>query len=54
MNEIVQRDDNINLFTVEIMAYLGKIRQSTLTEQESREHQGLMTAAVNGRFDGCD
>lgn len=47
MDEIAQRDDSIDLLTVDIMAYLGKIRQNTLTEEESREHQGLMTAAVN-------
>ena len=47
MDEIARRDDSIDLLTVDIMAYLGKIRQNTLTEEESREHQGLMTAAVN-------
>jgi phosphate:Na+ symporter len=29
---------------VEILHYLGKVRQKTLTEQESVEFQGLMTA----------
>ncbi len=47
MDEIARRDDSIDILTVEIMQYLGHIRQGTLTTEESLEHQGLMTATVN-------
>jgi phosphate:Na+ symporter len=45
--DIARRDDEVDILDVEILHYLGKIRQGTLTEEESQEFQGLMTATDN-------
>jgi phosphate:Na+ symporter len=45
--EIVRRDEQVDLLEASILEYLARIRQRTLTEEESLEHQHLMTAIVN-------
>jgi phosphate:Na+ symporter len=45
--EIARRDDEVDILEAAILVYLGKIRKGMLTEQESIEFQGLMTAADN-------
>ena len=42
-----RRDDEVDILEAEILNYLGKIRSGNLTEQESFEFQGLMTATDN-------
>jgi len=45
--DIARRDDEVDILEVEILHYLGKIRQGSLTEEESLEFQGLMMATDN-------
>lgn len=45
--EIAKRDDEIDVLEAALLAYLGRIRQRTLTEAESREQERLMTAIVH-------
>ncbi len=45
--DIARRDDEVDILEVEILNYLGKIRRGALTEQESLEFQGLLTATDN-------
>jgi len=45
--DIARRDDEVDILEVAILHYLGKVRQGTLTEEESLEFQGLMTATDN-------
>jgi phosphate:Na+ symporter len=45
--DIARRDDEVDILEVEILNYLGKVRQRSLTEEESLEFQGLMTATDN-------
>ncbi len=45
--DIARRDDEVDILEVEILSYLGKIRQKALTEDESLAFQGLMTATDN-------
>jgi phosphate:Na+ symporter len=45
--DIARRDDEVDILEVEILGYLGKIRQNSLTEEESITFQGLMTATDN-------
>ena len=45
--DIARRDDEVDILEVEILSYLGKIHQNSLTEEESRTFQGLMTATDN-------
>lgn len=47
MEDIASRDDEVDILDAEILKYLGKIRTGELTEQESHEFQGLMTATDN-------
>lgn len=44
---IARRDDEIDVLEAALLAYLGRIRQQALTEAESREQEGLMTAIVH-------
>ncbi len=44
---IAARDDQVDILEAAILEYLGRIRQGLLTEEESLEHQNLMTATVN-------
>jgi phosphate:Na+ symporter len=45
--DIARRDDEVDILEVEILNYLAKVRQRSLTEAESLEFQGLMTATDN-------
>ena len=45
--DIARRDDEVDILEVEILSYLGKIRQKSLTEEESITFQGLMTVTDN-------
>jgi phosphate:Na+ symporter len=45
--DIARRDDEVDILEEEILNYLGKIRQSLLSEEESLEFQGLMIATDN-------
>ena len=45
--DIERRDDQVDILEVEILNYLGKIRQESLTEEESLEFQGLMMVTDN-------
>ncbi|NOQ70090.1 MAG: Na/Pi cotransporter family protein, partial [Gammaproteobacteria bacterium] len=47
LTDIARRDDEVDILEVEILSYLGKIRQQSLTEEESMTFQGLMTATDN-------
>jgi len=47
LDEIARRDDQVDILEAEILKYLGKVRKGLLTEQESAEFQGLMTATDN-------
>jgi phosphate:Na+ symporter len=47
LKDIERRDDEVDILEVEILHYLGKIRQGSLTEEESLEFQGLMMATDN-------
>ena len=45
--DIARRDDEVDILEMEIFRYLGKIRQESITEEESMIFQGLMTATDN-------
>ncbi len=47
LEDIARRDDEIDVLEAEILKYLGRIRKGTLTDEESLEHRGLVTAADN-------
>jgi len=47
LEDIARRDDEVDVLEAEILNYLGKIRGGQLTEHESAEFQGLMTATDN-------
>ena len=47
LDDVARRDDQVDILEREILEYLGRIRQTTLTEEESDEHQVLMTAMIN-------
>jgi phosphate:Na+ symporter len=47
VDTIVTLDDKVDILEAAIFAFLGKIRQQTLTAEESKVHQDLMTATVN-------
>jgi phosphate:Na+ symporter len=47
VEDIARRDDEVDILEAAILAYLGKIRKGLLTDQESHEFQGLMTATDN-------
>lgn len=44
---VARRKDAVDILEVEILNYLSKIREGTLTEEESRTHQALMTSMLN-------
>jgi len=44
ISELARADDRADLLQAHILGYLGKIRKLELTDQESREFQGLMNA----------
>jgi phosphate:Na+ symporter len=47
LEDIVRRDDQVDVLEEEIVKYLGQLRKGMLTEQESMEFQALMTANDN-------
>ena len=47
LDAIARMDDKVDILETEILKYLGRLRQGTLSEKESHEHQNLMTAMVN-------
>ena len=47
LEDIARRDDMVDILEEEILHYLAKIRKGMLTEHESLELQGLMTATDN-------
>jgi phosphate:Na+ symporter len=47
VEDIARRDDEVDILEAAILVYMGKIRKGSLTDQESLEFQGLMTATDN-------
>ncbi len=47
VDTIVMLDDKVDILEAAIFAFLGKIRQQSLSTEESKVHQDLMTATVN-------
>ena len=47
VDTIVTLDDKVDVLEAAIFEFLGKIRQQSLTSEESKAHQDLMTATVN-------
>lgn len=46
LDEIAKRDDQVDTLENAILEYLSRIRQHLLTEQESIDHQALMTMTI--------
>ncbi len=46
LDEIAKRDDQVDTLEAAILDYLSRIRQHLLTEQESNDHQALMTMTI--------
>ncbi len=47
LDAVAKRDDEVDILSSEIMKYLGRIRQNSLTESESDTHQQLVAAIMN-------
>ncbi|MCU7959590.1 MAG: Na/Pi cotransporter family protein [gamma proteobacterium symbiont of Bathyaustriella thionipta] len=47
IESIAYRNDQVDILETAILKYMGKLREGKLTEQESLEFQGLMTATDN-------
>jgi phosphate:Na+ symporter len=47
MEDIARRDDEVDILEAEILKYLGKLREESLTEEESLEFQALVAATDN-------
>lgn len=47
LDDIIRRDDQVDILESEILKYLGKIREGMLTHEESSELQRLVTAVDN-------
>jgi phosphate:Na+ symporter len=47
LKEIFQKYDKINILESAVLNYLSKIRREELTEQESNDHQLMMTISIN-------
>ena len=47
LDDIARHNDEVDILEMAILGYLGKVRGGMLTEQESLEFQGLMTATDN-------
>ena len=47
LEDVVRRDDQVDVLEEEILKYLGQIRKGMLSDEESMEFQGLMTATDN-------
>ncbi len=46
IQSLADEEDNVDILEREIINYLGKIRQRSLSETESEEHRQLMTSAI--------
>jgi phosphate:Na+ symporter len=47
LDQVARRDDEVDILEAAIMRYLGQVRQRILTDDESREHQALMTVITD-------
>lgn len=47
LDEVARRDDEVDILEAAIMAYLGRIRQRMLTEDEGATQQALVAAMLN-------
>jgi phosphate:Na+ symporter len=47
LDDVARRDDEVDILEAEIMAYLGRIRQGMLTEDEGATQQVLVAAMMN-------
>jgi phosphate:Na+ symporter len=47
LSEIERRDDAVDVLEAEIMQYLAKVHSGTMSDQESLEFQGLISAVDN-------
>ncbi len=47
LEDVVRRDDQVDVLEEEILRFLGLVRKGMLTDQESAEFQGLMMATDN-------
>jgi phosphate:Na+ symporter len=47
VEKIARRDDKVDILEAAILTYLGKVRKSMMTEEESQEFQSLMIALDN-------
>ena len=47
LSEIERRDDAVDILEAEIMQYLAKVHSGTMSDEESFEFQGLMSAVDN-------
>jgi phosphate:Na+ symporter len=47
LESIARRDDEVDILDAAVLAYMGRIRQGLLSEQESEEFQVLMSATDN-------
>lgn len=46
LDEVARRDDEVDILATEIAKFLGRVRQNSLTENESRTHQHLVEAMM--------
>jgi len=46
LKEIAKSDDQVDTLEAAILEYLSRIRQHILTEQESNDHQAMMTMTI--------
>lgn len=46
MKAVVKEDDKVDILERDIIAYLGLIRQKSLSEKESEEHRTLMSSVI--------
>ena len=47
LDQVACRDARVDVLEAGILAYLGRLRQASVTEQESQEQQVLMTGIIN-------
>ncbi|MGD8498718.1 MAG: Na/Pi cotransporter family protein, partial [Chromatiales bacterium] len=47
LEEVARRDDEVDILEAAIMAYLGRLRQRSLTEDEGATQQALVAAMMN-------
>ena len=47
LEEVARRDDEVDILEAEILSYLGRARQQSLTEDESATQESLLAAMLN-------